>query len=220
MKTNVERWLTFGDGMAINDWLKLVQNILKRRTNLFLTKNTFLTKPAVFVLDTRTHTHPKHSFRKASASGPAWYSSPFMTEGTLSSSSTSTANSLSRLPSMLLSLMLADPDNNRRERTAWRTLEVLHFCPPVDGAHLQHRNSTASIPSYSHLMSHGLTYDVATVVSDESFAVDVDEFRNGGTGEPSVCAQAAQRNILCPFILHWWRDAKSLKQWQTICAIA
>lgn len=51
----------------------------------------------------------KHSLRRASARGPAWYSSPPMMDGTLSSSSTNTANSLSLFPSMLRSLMLADP---------------------------------------------------------------------------------------------------------------
>lgn len=51
----------------------------------------------------------KHSLRRASVRGPAWYSSPPMMDETLSSSSTITANSLSLLPSMLRSLMLADP---------------------------------------------------------------------------------------------------------------
>lgn len=51
----------------------------------------------------------KHSLRRASVRGPAWYSSPPMTDGTRSSSSTNTAISLSLLPSMLRSLMLAEP---------------------------------------------------------------------------------------------------------------
>lgn len=51
----------------------------------------------------------KHSLRRASVRGPAWYSSPPMMDGTRSSSSTNTAISLSLLPSMLRSLMLAEP---------------------------------------------------------------------------------------------------------------
>lgn len=57
----------------------------------------------------------KHSFRRASVRGPAWYSSPPIVDGTLSSSSTNTASSLSRLPSMLRSLMLAEPGTQRAE---------------------------------------------------------------------------------------------------------
>lgn len=54
----------------------------------------------------------KHSFRRARVRGPAWYSSPPMMDGTRSSSSTNTAISLSRLPSMLRSLMLAEPETH------------------------------------------------------------------------------------------------------------
>lgn len=54
-------------------------------------------------------THRKHCSRIPWANRPAWYSSPSITEGTVSVSSTMTAISLSRFPSMLRSLMLAEP---------------------------------------------------------------------------------------------------------------
>lgn len=59
--------------------------------------------------------HLKHCNRSPRAKQPAWYSFPSMTEGTVSVSSTMTAISLSRFPSMLRSLMLAEPKrrNNR-----------------------------------------------------------------------------------------------------------
>lgn len=59
--------------------------------------------------------HLKHCSRSSRAKQPAWYSFPSMSEGTVSVSSTMMAISLSRLPSMLRSLMLAEPKrrNNR-----------------------------------------------------------------------------------------------------------
>lgn len=51
-------------------------------------------------------------------------------------------------------------------------------------------------------MAKHLTYDVATVVSDEGFAMDVDELCYRGLAELRVCAQTTQRNILCPLVLH------------------
>lgn len=69
----------------------------------------------------------KHSLRRARVSGPAWYSSPPMIDDTRSSSSTNTANSLSLLPSMLRSLMLADPgeqvEGNEKMILRWREAE-------------------------------------------------------------------------------------------------
>lgn len=51
----------------------------------------------------------KHSRRSCRAYLPAWYSCPSITAVTVSESSTITATSLSRFPSMLRSLMLAEP---------------------------------------------------------------------------------------------------------------
>lgn len=51
----------------------------------------------------------KHSSRRPRAKQPAWYSFPSIIDGTISVSCTMTAISLSRFPSMLRSLMLAEP---------------------------------------------------------------------------------------------------------------
>lgn len=51
----------------------------------------------------------KQCFRKLRANLPAWYSAPSMRDGSISVSSISTASSLSRFPSKLRSLMLAEP---------------------------------------------------------------------------------------------------------------
>lgn len=51
----------------------------------------------------------KHSSRRPWAKRPAWYSFPSIIDGTVSVSCTMTAISLSRFPSMLRSLMLAEP---------------------------------------------------------------------------------------------------------------
>lgn len=59
--------------------------------------------------DPGVEAHLKHCSRSPRANRPAWYSSPSITEGTVSVSCTMTAISLSRFPSMLRSLMLAEP---------------------------------------------------------------------------------------------------------------
>lgn len=60
--------------------------------------------------------HLKHSRRSCRAYFPAWYSCPSITAVTVSESSTITATSLSLFPSMLRSLMLAEPAVNAKER--------------------------------------------------------------------------------------------------------
>lgn len=63
----------------------------------------------------RMFTYLKHSRRSCRAYFPAWYSCPSITAVTVSESSTITATSLSLFPSMLRSLMLAEPAETQRE---------------------------------------------------------------------------------------------------------
>lgn len=73
--------------------------------------------------------HLKHCSRSPWAKRPAWYSSPSITEGTVSVSCTMTAISLSRFPSMLRSFMLAEPimGNSDVEQPSWQRVLLVAF---------------------------------------------------------------------------------------------
>lgn len=50
-----------------------------------------------------------------------------------------------------------------------------------------------------------LTDDIATVVRDESLAVNIDELCDQRLGELGVCPQAAEGDVLRPLVLNWER---------------
>lgn len=89
-------------------------------------KNVLLTRKLVFPISLLhlclllSFSYLKHSSLSCSANFPAWYSSPPIVEVTVSVSSTMTAISLSLFPSMLRSLMLAEPEITGNKTDAHR----------------------------------------------------------------------------------------------------
>lgn len=133
----------------------------------------------------------KHSRRSCRPYFPAWYACPSITEGTVSESSTITATSLSLFPSMLRSLMLAEPASRAEEQQ--RALK-----------HHNTERSTAAVSSTDVCVC--VTDDDGVVIGDEHLAVHVDELRHQLCLQLSVSPQTNDGDVVHPLVPHCERQ--------------
>lgn len=136
----------------------------------------------------QTDPYLKHSRRSWRPYLPAWYACPSITDATVSESSTITATSLSLFPSMLRSFMLAEPVSGAEQSTSrWRcsTATQHHRGPPWPAQQGQ------------------VTDDDGVVVSDEHFAVHVDQLRHQFRLQLGVSPQTSKGDVVHPLVPHW-----------------
>lgn len=144
-------------------------------------------------------------------------------DGTRSSSSTNTANSLSLEPSMLRSLMLADPGTQEKS-----PLQAFAVCRFAGVATVQHRatvrmkvlwcfQSLSKVSAQAWMIQvkaetvacvwmssrrRWLTNDIAAIISNEGFAVNINQLSDQRPGELGMSSQATQCDVLRPLVLH------------------